>query len=421
MSSPLTVKPRAHKKHTRPMLIFISDIHLTDELGQPPVPWGTTFERFWARVETARGELPAELCIIGDFIDIVRSPSWLRGPHRPYHDPKNPGVQATIDTIVAATIAREKSFFDAIRSKVQAGKLKIHYVLGNHDRLMGHAPNARRALWTAMTGEDRDVEFPREIVFADHDAVATHGHTGDFICSTRDGSAPISDMFGLELIVRFPDALRAELGHDLPHLDDIDDVRPLYAVPAWIRQIGHGKKRLMGPVAKVWTNLVEEFLEVEDVKVWMKSQKRVAGIDPGPRLQSLLHLSTGRIMAHAADKRLSKLFGLFQGVFDGAFQERAIYKLEHPDYKGLRYVLNGHSHFSSMTPLGTVNGKPTCYFNSGTWRTVHRIGTHASGRPTFMPMHSMCYIVFFPGDEPMGRDFEWWQGAMVAQEPEPQH
>ena len=28
--------------------------------------------------------------------------------------------------------------------------------------------------------------------------------------------------------------------------------------------------------------------------------------------------------------------------------------------------------------------------------------------------HAMSYLVFFPTDDPMGRDFEWWTGAMVG-------
>jgi len=400
-------------RRKRPMLVFISDIHLTDELSAPPVPWAETFRRFWNRIEGSRGEQPAKLCIIGDFVDIVRSPRWLRGPSRPYHEP-SPEQAAVVDEIVAAAVAREQAFFDAIRTQVARGALQLHCLLGNHDRLLRTAPEARRRLWRALTGEDRHIDFPPEIVFPEHDAVAYHGHTGDFICSTPDGSAPVSDMFGVELIVRFPEALTDRLGERLPHIDDIDDVRPIYAVPAWIRQIGEGRKGLMRPVAETWTELVEEFLENPHVRHWMGSQRTVAGFNPGARLQTLLHLSTGRVMARASDKRLTRMFRVFQQIFDGKFARRAAEKLYDPEYRGLRYVLNGHSHFASMTPLGNINGRPSCYFNSGTWRTVHQIGTHAEGRPTFMPMHAMTYIVFFPDGDPMNRNFEWWTGAMVA-------
>ena len=30
----------------------------------------------------------------------------------------------------------------------------------------------------------------------------------------------------------------------------------------------------------------------------------------------------------------------------------------------------------------------------------------------------MSYLVFFPTDDPMRRDFEWWTGALVARSPE---
>ena len=66
MANVLRAAPAAARR--RPLLLFISDLHMTDELGGPPVPWAATFERFWQRIEGARGEHPAELCIIGDFL-----------------------------------------------------------------------------------------------------------------------------------------------------------------------------------------------------------------------------------------------------------------------------------------------------------------------------------------------------------------
>ena len=413
MSTPaisVSIAPRE-----RPMLVLISDIHLTDELSAPHVAWDEAFARFWGRMEGARRDRPVHLCIVGDFIDVVRSPRWLRGPHRPYHDPDE-ATAAVVDAIVEATVAREARFFEAIRTQVGRGALVVHCVLGNHDRLLAHAPAARRRLWRALTGEDVEVDFPDRLAFVDHGVIAYHGHTGDFVCSAPDGRAPLSDMFGSELIVRFPIALTERLGERLPHIDDIDDVRPIYAVPSWIRQIGAGHRALMGPVAQTWSALVEEFLEIDHVKDWMRSQPRVAGVSVGGQLQRLLRLSTGRIMASASDKRLTRMFGTMQHLFDGRFAQRAAAALQEPGSAGLRYVVNGHSHFASMTPLGHIGGRQAVYFNSGTWRTLHQIGTHAGGRPTFLPVQAMTYIVFFPDGDPLGRDFEWWTGALVARE-----
>ena len=76
----------------RPLLIFISDIHLTDRLHGNAVSKADQFTRFWERIQVARGKRPAKLCIVGDLFDLVRSPSWFEGRHRPYHGASTNGV-----------------------------------------------------------------------------------------------------------------------------------------------------------------------------------------------------------------------------------------------------------------------------------------------------------------------------------------
>ena len=98
---------------------------------------------------------------------------------------------------------------------------------------------------------------------------------------------------------------------------------------------------------------------------------------------------------------------------DGRFARTAAKNLERPENRGLSYVVNGHSHFAAMQPLGNVNGSPACYFNTGTWRTVHQLGS-AAGTPAFLAYDSMAYLVFFPKEDRLGRKFEWWNGAMVS-------
>jgi UDP-2,3-diacylglucosamine pyrophosphatase LpxH len=102
----------------RPLLIFVSDIHLTDRLHGNSVSKADQFARFWTRIQEARGTRPAELCIVGDLFDLVRSPSWFEGRHRPYHGASNNGVVKNVEQIVSETIDREAGFFGALRSKV---------------------------------------------------------------------------------------------------------------------------------------------------------------------------------------------------------------------------------------------------------------------------------------------------------------
>ncbi|MEZ4227160.1 MAG: hypothetical protein R3B13_39845 [Polyangiaceae bacterium] len=395
----------------RPMLIFVSDIHLTDALHGSAISKVDAFERFWVRIQAARGQRPAKLAFVGDLFDLVRSPSWLATPYRPYQELDAAGVQV-VERIVSGILERERPFFDAIRTRVERGELEIFYALGNHDRLLQSAPAARRTVWKALTGRDEDVDFPDELEFAEHGVLAYHGHWGDPINENPDGAGTIGDALASELIVRFPREVQSLIGRREEALEDIDDVRPIYAVPAWVREIGIRQRELLRPIGQVWQDLVSDFLDNDFVRHWMRSQHKVLGLDTGKKLKLLLELSTGKLMAHTHDHRLTKLYKLFQHSFDGRMAQRAIEQLERRDH--LRFVVNGHSHFASMVPLGNLEGKPAVYFNTGTWRTLHQIGHGLGGRPSFLAFDAMSYLVFFPSGDPLGRDFEWWNGALVA-------
>ncbi|HVK84024.1 MAG TPA: metallophosphoesterase [Kofleriaceae bacterium] len=397
----------------RPLLIFVSDIHLTDRLHGNAVSKEAQFTRFWERIQAARGKRPAQLCIVGDMFDLVRSPSWFEGRHRPYHGASTNGVVKNVERIVEETIKREAGFFTALRSRVETGELEIHYVVGNHDRLLLTAPGARKAIARALTGRD-DLPLHKELEFPEHGVLAYHGNVGDPI-NASDGDATIGDAIGSELILKFPRKLRAMVGEDHPgvdEVDDIDDVRPVYAVPAWVRQQSAVRKELLKPMSEVWSEVVDEFLANEFVRDWLGRQRRTFSLDLGKKLRLLLELSRNKVIAHGSDERLTQLYRFFQHSFDGKMSALAATELQRR--RGLRYVVNGHSHFPSMQPLGRIDGKPAVYFNTGTWRAVHQIGHDLGGRPSFLAYDAMTYVVFFPTGDPLGRDYEWWTGAMVA-------
>lgn len=402
----------------RPMLIFVSDVHLTDALHGQSVSKADIFERFWVRIQSSRGKRPGELCFVGDLFDIVRSPSWLDADLRPYHDPSDPAVRARIDAIVDATLERESEFFAAIRRRVEAGELEVHYLLGNHDRLLRHTPAARRKIWKAMTGLDEDVEFGAELTFPEHGVLAYHGHVGDVMNESPDGGATIGDAIGSELILRFPHEVQSVLGQRRPELEDIDDVRPIYAVPAWVRQLGLQHDELLRPVAKTWGLLVEEFLDNAFVRDWMRGRHKLFHFDATVKLRLMLELSTKKLIAKGQDRRLTKLYKLFQHAFDGRMAQHGAVELSRKSRRGLHYVVNGHSHFASMVPLGRIGDAPAVYFNTGTWRTLHQIGHDVGGRPSLLPYDAMSYLVFYPDGDRLGRDYEWWSGAMVVRRDE---
>ena len=396
------------------MLVFVSDIHLTDALHNASIPRADTFERFWTRIRAARGERPAQMCFVGDLFDIVRSPSWFLGDLRPYDEP-GPALAARVESIVDDVLIREEAFFSAIRKRVTSGELVVHYVLGNHDRLLRHSKNARRKIWRALTGMDEDVEFPDEKIFPDHAVLAYHGHASDGVNYDPEGAGTLGDAIGCELIVGFPRAVRLETDSAHPELDDIDDVRPIYAVPAWVRHFGSFHPEILPAIQKTWVGLVEGFLSKSFVKTWLKSKHRAFTLDTSMKLRILLELSTKKLIVKGSDRRLTELYKFMQHGFDGKMSKLAAQQIE--KRTGIRYVVNGHSHFATMVPLGNVDGKPAVYFNTGTWRSVHQIGHGIGGRPTFLPYDAMSYLVFFPTGDSLGRDFEWWTGSMIPQRP----
>jgi UDP-2,3-diacylglucosamine pyrophosphatase LpxH len=398
----------------RGMLIFVSDLHLTDTLKGPAIAKEILFQRFWERINASRGDGEVVIAFVGDLFDIVRSPYWLEGSTRPYQQTSAAQAQ-TVTEICERIIAREERFMAAIRSKVEAGELRVDYILGNHDRLLNDAPEARRAVWRALTGRDTDEKMPTERIYRQHGVIAHHGHTTDFICHSTEGPAPIGDAIGLELIVRYPGELRREVGETLDELDDIDDVRPIFAVPSWVRAYASTRKHILKPATKVWRQVVEEFLDNSFTKEWEKAHRRI-GFSEAKKLQMLLQMSTGRVLRKTSDQKLVAIYRMLQQFFDGRFAQNAARRLESSGDERLRYVVNGHSHFSSMTPLGILNGLPAAYFNTGTWRTVHQMGRLTSGRPGFLPYDAMTYLVFFPEADALGRDYEWWTGAMVPRE-----
>ena len=394
------------------MLVFISDLHLRPGAAAR-LPRSEQLTRFWQRIEHSRRGERVTLCFVGDLFDVVRSEDWARSPLRPYHAPDAP-LAAAVDQLIARTLESEAPFFSALKRRVDSGELDIQYIVGNHDRLLHHAPAARARIRAALGMAGGDAPFPTELRFPEHGVLAYHGHVVDPLCFDPDGGAPLSDMIASELIIRFPHEIRRTLEVDHPHLDDIDDVRPITAVPTWVRTLTRrGDLSTRDQVARVWSGLVEDFLGNGHVKDWFKDHHRKFRVDFPQKVKLLLALSTRR--RSGDDSKLSALSELVFRLMDVKFAKAGLKTLERSENRGLRYVVNGHTHFAGMRPLGMLGGKPGCYFNVGTWRPLHQLGSLSPGKPAFLASDAMAYLVFFPKGDPLHRQLEWWQGAAVTE------
>jgi UDP-2,3-diacylglucosamine pyrophosphatase LpxH len=389
------------------LLVFVSDLHLRPGAGGRSR--AALFERLWSRIERGQPGAAVRLCLLGDIFDLVRAPAWLATREKPYHAP-SAALAARVEALVGETIAAEAPFFAALRRQVDAGALEVEYVLGNHDRLLSSAPAARARVRAAFGMKGGDAPFPETQVFPREGVLAYHGHVVDQLCHEPGGAAPLGDIVAAELIVRFPAEIRRRLAVDDPRLDEIDDVRPVLAVPSWVHGLAEeGSGDLKPVVVRVWRELVEEFLDNPFVRDWMREHHGRYKLDFAQRVRLLLALSA---RAKPRDEpRLTALYYLLMRIVDARFARTAVKRLEEREHRGLRYVVNGHTHFAGMRPLGLVNGQAACYFNTGTWRTLHQLGNVARGRPAFLAYDAAAYLVFYAPEDGSDRAFEFWQGA----------
>lgn len=391
------------------MLVFISDIHLRAG-GRVNISRAGQLQRFWQRLEGARRGGKVTLCFVGDTFDLVRDPSWFETPHRPYH-PMSPDLAAQATGMIDRTLRAEADFFRGLRTQVEAGALRVEFLLGNHDRMLEALPVARGLIRKAVGLRGGDAPFPSELRFPEHAVLAYHGHIADQVSSHPRGGVPFSELFCPELITRFPGEIRKELGIDHPHLDDIDDVRPVVAVPTWVRSLASGEARgVRQRMSQVWARLVEEFLDNAHVRQWFKDNHKLFKFDFAQKMKLLLSLSAKRGLQD--ESRFASLHDVMFRMLDTKFSHVAAKALEKKENQGLRYVVNGHTHFANMLPLGRINGERACYFNLGTWRTVHQLGSE--GDAAFQPYDAMGYLAFFDPGDPLGRELEWWNGAAIA-------
>lgn len=89
--------------------------------------------------------------------------------------------------------------------------------------------------------------------------------------------------------------------------------------------------------------------------------------------------------------------------------------------RSAHYLIYGHTHVYEIVPLdASFSGSQRLeqiYFNSGTWRRVHRLAQVHPDEREFIAYDVMTHLAFFKGDERRGRPFTCWSGALGEPRP----
>lgn len=450
------------------MLVIISDLHLTDGTSGETIREGafrvlrqrlsdSAYDASWRDDHEYRPIEQLDLVLLGDILDVIRSTKWLESSIRPWDDFYSSSYKSRVKEISDDILKHNTGSLAILKSLTREGgvhippavnkkpdhetrdrcgvAVKIHYLVGNHDWFY-HLPGTdyddiRRSvvetLGLANVPTEPFLHDPQEPtkqgevirqLFEEHRVFARHGDIFDSFNYDqehgRDASS-LGDAIVVELLNRFPRNVANDLGDRLPKetiegLKEIDNVRPLPLIPAWIEGLLRRTvpdKSLAREVKGVWDTLVDEFLDIP----FVRQRDRPFHVDLVDSMEAALKISKGLSMGFLSKiaASMSKR-GKEESLSGHAVRER--------DFKSRRadYVVYGHTHHAEVVPLDTVHlgsrVSRQIYFNSGTWRRVHELASFDPQELEFLDWNVMTYLCFFQADERRGRPFEAWSGSL---------
>ena len=439
------------------MLVLLSDVHLTDGTS------GTTinpraFEKFGKIILDIIGEnkpppnpvKKIELVLLGDIFDVIRSEVWLypenkdlASPIRPWSGPEevdqagcNLEDYATriVDGIIChLNNVTAKKFLEQFREKCgeKGVTLTVSYLIGNHDWLINRYASTRLAIARFLGLPDWDYyaehPFPYYQEFPEYGVMARHGDYYDPLnySGNRDASS-LGDALVIDLLNHFPREVKNALEKELAQvqqdkvdaiylqLKEIDNVRPLLEIPAWIKGACRGYPGdIEAKVHEVWNRLAEQFFHIPFVQDFVQANP-LFGKLLRLALRATTGISFGWLMRILAGKTI-------RGWYQSSDNYKS-YAIKEPALKEdrVKYVVYGHTHAAAQVPLDivTLKGQPQpgwekLYFNSGTWRKVYEHTAYDWRKCEFIGWHVLTFLIFYLSDEKEpDRNYEEWSASL---------
>ncbi len=438
------------------MLVFFSDVHLTDGSTGPTLN-PEAFELFVDRVArlARRRQAPAVWCVLlGDGLDLIRSLAWLRDPDgpRPW-DPPGPDQEALVLEVLDRILGANREAVEVLRAlpeqiarkrRISARKVRLDYLLGNHDWLINRYPSARQrvvralGLDEAFLGELLPTAFPWPGAADEAEPYGVLARHGDVFDATnydadvgRDASS-VGDAVCVELLARLPEMVAHDqefAGHPgrdevLMRLREIDHVRPLSLVPEWIVEAGQVEGRhdpaIHRAIHRGLRRSIDQFRRARVYRRFVR--RRLSARQRFYLTRVLLNLRRQELSATGAWTdwvlRLGRALHSFWGPSPTEYTRRALQEVpvEGPPP---RFVVYGHTHMVEKVPLGQDEaGAERFYLNTGTWRRVWHRGWTPEGAAHFAAWKVMTYVVLYGPEEAGGRHaFEVWTGDLCDRGP----
>jgi len=430
------IKTQVESIEGKTMLIVISDIHLEEcTLGVHPAlrvnrnldaKAYQKFIRGIAKEAAVNHARSVDLVLAGDILELNHSNIWYENGVKPYINAKEitPGsehekkILRLLDLIgeeekVAASLAVIRDF-----STYFSTDFHLHYLLGNHDRLVNATP-ATRAKARALLGlPGSDAPLPHTFTYMDHDkplAFVRHGHEYDpmnFSANYRTASlipaniplqeyeaAPVDDFSAIELVYKLPYLFASHYGtqtilqnENLQHLYfrlvEFQDVRPQSALINFLLTMPGFTRR------QVWQYLEPIILKaVNDLR---KDPYLNSPAMQGNILRKIVRLNPWHKnipyrLVHRASNSITNRIGKNEQDLPAGREE-----LLQKNGDSVRCVISGHTHQPQVALLDAQDGVERYYFNSGTWRNQVPVSPNQA---SFGRIKTFSNVVVYGADE----------------------
>ncbi|MEA3327169.1 MAG: hypothetical protein U9R53_07645 [Chloroflexota bacterium] len=424
------------------MLVVISDLHFAEaqstQIGDlrfnrnlSPDTYQSYFSEI-NQIAVANQIDKIDLVLAGDILELSRSGLWLASDERPYlrNEDVEPGsnLELILLDIIEAIANEERvhdtlDLFNHIQDQFEVA-IDVHYLLGNHDRLVNATPALRKNVRSLFGLPGEDQSFNYQFILRDINGqpfcLVRHGHEYDpvnFRVNTHEldtfpGEFP-TDAYGDTCL---GDIITLEFGSALAYhfvkqygettvlgdttlltlyqrLMAFDDVRPTTALLPFLFSTPRLKKKktweLMKPCFKRVieslsdNSLIEKF--ISNSSNLNKSQQLLLNglLDSDLLMQDIPYWMIKQTM-----KQVSKSIKLKSPVKWVKHE-----KLIRDTHSGCKCVISGHTHFPEVSLISALEGDQRYYLNTGTWRNMIPA---TKNYQDFGRLEAMAKVIVFP-------------------------
>jgi UDP-2,3-diacylglucosamine pyrophosphatase LpxH len=401
------------------MIVFLSDLHLTDELSSSTIDLPRLFEVLGDSFRRAAdsGAKDLHLVLLGDIFEMLKSKIWLESNLRPWEAATSAHVAAVAE-IFSRIESANRDFFEGLQGLVRSHSVTLDYLPGNHDLVLNGAMGAvaRARLQTLVTLPEKEGQ-PFRTVFSDaeHSVLAKHGHEWDPVNRYGETTAAFGDAIVIELVLQFPTLVAASLGLDesdanLAFLHEIDNVRPQQprAMEQWLI-VGLDRLARSHPNAAKALERVLIAL-AEDVRALSQRSEFAGSHAAHWWTEALFRLGKLVLRRYGALRTAIRLPA--GGEVSSSYRQDAFLDIQTALTTGVayRYIVCGHTHIHELVPLAVdASSPPALYVNTGTWRRTHRAAelSSLSRVHSFSTWQEEClFCVYSPADDRCRQAYE---------------